>query len=161
MSNGVISQAIQRQADRPDIHKPFERPKGSVGYGEDVFCMVRDLKTHVPALSHRQLSTLVGIATCQIRKALATSVAEERWTSDDNEASAAAELDALTAEHGTRSYEDHPDARFESKVPIYFSAPVTDAAPRRTLNRDSGRRSISLPTHPIVPLRDRYAGVAA
>lgn len=146
MTSG-IALALQRQKDRPDIHKPFSRPKGSKGYGEDVFEMVRDLKRHVPSLSHRQLSTLVGIATFQVRKALDNSVAREEWSEEANEASADAELAALREHHPGREYEDHPDGT--SEVLVAFEAPPFRDSYRRADQSHTIPRPITLATSPF------------
>ena len=154
MGSGAIASAIQRQKDRPDIHYKVPKPKpggagGTAGYGEDVFEMVRDLKSHVPELSQRQLSTLVGIATFQVRKALDNSVPDERWTSDDNEASAAAELSALKAT-GCSGYTDDPRAETEySGLPVFISPPVFRDRYRRADQSHTIPRPITLATTPF------------
>lgn len=153
MSNGVIPQALQRQQDRPDIHKSFDKPKGSVGYSEDVFNMVRDLKEHVPVLSHRQLSTLVGIGTKQVRIALDNPTfreADETWTTDDNETRCADELAALHEHHPGRKYEDDTRAKDEPTRPVsYFTAPEFRDVYRRADQSHTIKRPITLATSPF------------
>lgn len=148
MNSERMARAIQRQKDRPDIHKAFQKAKGSAGYGEDVFGMVCDLKEHVPELSHRQLGELVGIGTKQVRKALETPP-EENWTADDNEASAAAELAALKAT-GRDGYTDDPRAMDEySGVAVVLTPPPFRDRYRRADQAHTVPRPITLATTPF------------
>lgn len=146
MTLGPITRAMQRQKDRPDIHKAFDRPKGSKGYGEEVFDMVRDLKEFVPELSHRQLQALIGIDKKQIAKALDNAVPEERWTADDNEASAAAELAALR-QTGRDGYTDDPRHIDEFRgLPVFIAPPPFRDPYRRADQSHTVPRPITLAT---------------
>lgn len=149
MTIGPIATAIQRQKDRPDIHKAFVRPKGSKGYGEEVFAMVRDLKEHVPELSDRQLSSLVGIGAKQVARALESGAPEEKWTVDDNEASAAAELAALRRT-GRDGYTDDPRHIDEFRgLPVFIAPPPFRDPYRRTDQSHTVPRPITLATKPF------------
>lgn len=158
MNCGRIASAIQRQKDRPDIHYKAGKPKAggrgnTAGHGEAVFAMVRDLKQHVPDLSHRQLAELVGIGTKQVRKALDTKATnaqpEEFWTTDDNEASAAAELAALKAT-GRVGYDTDPRAESEYRgVPVLLTPPPFRDRYRRADQSHTVPRPITLATTPF------------
>jgi hypothetical protein len=159
MVTGPISKALQRRIDRPDIHKAVDLRilayKGDAarpGTGETVNAiseMVRDLKDHVPELSVRQLSTLIGVGKTFVTKALDQTVPAERWSSDDNESSAAASLAALE-EHHPGGFEvvtidkDDPDERH-----IFLSAPDFRDTYRRADQSHTFKRPITLASRPF------------
>jgi len=156
--NSLIAQALKRQQDRPDIHKKVIKPKGRSGHPQHVIDMVLDLRDHVPGLSARQISTLTCVGRAQVAAFLNNIQPEERWTADDNEASAAAELAALCEHHGTREYEDHEGAATEyDPVPVHFTAPRYPDIHRRADQSHTSKRAITLPTFPFIPLATRYA----
>lgn len=164
MANGLISRALQRQQERPDIHKPVARVKQGASFGEFVPVMVRDLKEHVPGLSIRQLSTLIGVSTKVIFKNLPTAEDDDQpeyWSTDNNEAQAAAELSALQTHH--TGYVDQTDFASPSLVdeaspdidepvtgiPLFLAAPEFRDVHRRADQSHTIKRPITLATTPF------------
>lgn len=165
MSNGLISLALQRQQERPDIHKPVAKVKQGSSFGDAVPAMVRDLKEHVPGLSIRQLSTLIGVSTKVIFKNLPAADHDdqpEHWSTDNNESQAYAELGALTAT-GCSGYTDQTDFASPSLVdgaepdidepvtgiPQFLTAPAFSDTHRRADQSHTVKRPITLATTPF------------
>lgn len=178
MTVGPIPRAIQRQQDCPAIHsKPNRPPKGggsggTAGHSQEIFAKVLDLKEHVPELSTRQLATLVGVSRHAVLTALDNSEPMEAWTSDDNPASAAAELAALQATHPGEGYRDEqyrlgvtfidgnkPDDDELTNVRTLFASPQPSDPHRRADQSHTDRAPITLPQFPFLPLLNRFAGL--
>lgn len=150
MTNAVIAQGLARQSERPDIHRKVEKLVNiQAGYPQYVVDMVRDLKENVPALSIRQLSVLVGISTKAVFNALDSATEQKEWSPDDNPASCAASLAALT-EHHPGGFEvvtidkDDPDERH-----IFLSAPDFRDTYRRADQSHTFKRPITLASRPF------------
>lgn len=155
MHNGLISQALKRQSERPDIHaKPVARPSlgGRSGYGREVVDMVNDLKAHVPDISDRQLSTLLNISRSVVAKMIGDiEAATVEWSPDNNEAQSAAELAALHEHHPGRRYEDDARAKDEPTRPVsYFTAPAFRDTGRPADQSHTIKRPVTLATMPYV-----------
>lgn len=149
MPNSAISQGLARQIERSDIHHKVEKLTNiQGGYPSAVAEMIQDLKSSVPELSIRQLSVLVGVSNWTVQKALDNTVPEERWTEEDNPASAAAELAALHEHHPGQGYIDDEDALKESTAPVLFTAPAFHDPYRRADQSHTIRRPITLATRP-------------
>jgi len=150
VTDSVIAQGLKRQLECPEIHKKVEKLTGSkIGFNESVYNMVTDLKEHVPELSTRQLSVLVGVSRTVVMKALDNTVEREEWSEEDNPASCAAELTALREHHPGRQYEDDPEAAAESTVPVLYTAPSLRDPYRVADQSHTVKRPITLATSPF------------
>lgn len=167
MSNGLISRALQRQQDRPDIHRKVAKVKQGSSFDESIPAMIYDLYENVPGLSQRQLSSLVGVTKTTVFKILSaipdreTEDQHENWSTDNNEVQAAAELAALH-EHHSR-YIDQTDFASPSLVdgaspdidepvtgiPVFISEPPFRDVYRRADQSHSIKRPITLATTPF------------
>lgn len=160
MSKAAISEAIQRRLDRPDIHQPISRDSKS--YGDSVSTMIVDLKEHVPNISNRQLSTLLGVGKTFVAIVLdAKTASTEEWTTDNNESQSAAELAALRKHHS--GYTNQTDFASPSLVdgaspdldepatgiPLFLTAPEFRDTYRRADQSHTVKRPITLATTPF------------
>lgn len=161
MSNGLISQGLKRQQDRPDIHKKVVKVKQGTSFNDCVPVMIRDLKEHVPGLSTRQISSLVGVGQFTVLKHLKSfsedSERSEEWTTDNNESASAAHLAALR-EHHDRYRDDVSYTLFDGKtadrdewsdVPAIYATPEFRDPHRRADQSHTIKRPITLPTRPF------------
>lgn len=160
--DSLFDQATKRQLERPDIHFHIALKKGNREERSFNFTliegMVEDLLSHFPELGRNQLSDLIGVSRETMSRVLDNSQEREFWTEEDNPASSAAELTALTLHHPDRQYEDHPDAETEcSAVPFLFTAPQPRDYHHRADQSHTVKRPITLPAFPFLPLPERCA----
>lgn len=147
MTDCLISQALARQIECPEIHKKAIKLKRG-DKNPFVEAMVLDLKENIPGLSVRQISSLVGMSKTRVSYFLDSGEKQEEWTADDNESSAAAELAALREHHPGRQYEDAPEAADEPTGPVLFTAPPFRDAYHRADQSHTIKRPITLATTP-------------
>jgi hypothetical protein len=166
MTNCLISLAIARQQERPDIHRKVVKVKQGSSFDESIPKMIHDLYLNVPGISSRQLSTLVGVTKTTVLKHLANlpdrDDEQDNWTTDNNESQATAELGALTAT-GCSGYTDQTDFASPSLVdgaepdidepvtgiPQFLSAPAFSDTHRRADQSHTVKRPITLATTPF------------
>jgi hypothetical protein len=152
MQNGLIAQALTRREERPDIHKPVAKVRSGESFRGNIAEMVRDLKEHVPGLSVRQLSTLIGVSVGTVH-----NNHSEHWTTDDNESASAAHLSALRKHH--ECYRDEvsyilfdgktADRDEWSTVPAVYTTPEFRDPYRRADQSHTIKRPITLATRPF------------
>lgn len=157
MSNEAISKAIQRRIENPEIYQPVKRD--SKTFNKSVTLMVLDLKEHVPSLSVRQISSIVGVGKTFVAKILEDTFSSDRWTEEDNAPSSAAELAALQKHHPGREYEDavsavlfdgsKADVDERSEVPVSFTTPLFADRYCRADQSHTTKRPITLATVPF------------
>lgn len=168
----ITDRARKRMDSRPDIYdRPIVKKSNKEGYPEYVSAMILDLSEHIEDIGKKAIAKLLGVGTGTVQKALAGVVHEADELSDDEIVQAVSAIclnktneemcaDALAALRctGRDGYSDHPDAATE-----YVGGPVVMFEPRfRDVVRKADQshtlpRPITLPTFPILPLRNRYA----
>jgi hypothetical protein len=156
--NSVMLQAVKRQNDRPDIHKPIIKLRKGYAFDQETLKsiseMVSDLKEHCPLLTRSKLSRLIGVSVTTICD-LPNFDDDDDYTGN-NEASAAAELAALAAHHD--QYKDDvaevlfdgrkPDADEWCYVPVFLAPRPVEDTYRRADQSHSNKRPITLATTP-------------
>lgn len=154
MYQDVMSLALSRKEERPDIFKPFVKPIGAKsGYESHVYEMIIDLKVHVPEMGLRMIADFVGVSLGVVQRTVKELDEEEFVPVKTNEEMCADELAALMAT-GCQGYGAVEETNV---IPLRLHAPAFCDAPRKADQSHLKPRPITLPTFPIIPLRIREA----
>jgi hypothetical protein len=156
-------------ADNPVTYRKRikKRANGRVVRSEAIDCMVIDLSATFPELGNRAIAELLGITRWMVREISAEFISkpaeayddgsEERAERAGNVEGDAAFTAAMNSYHPGRLYEDDVAAatEFEGRNRFVVIEAPNERARYRVDQSHTIPRPITLPTKPLVPLRER------